>query len=149
MHNHIIPNSLPHTGTISAYVVEKKSTTNAFLGYIEKILGKDEIPCKDVVVRLCEHSRNFLANSGTTDSIIGYSKTDEYGKVMFKGLDPNKSYSVLPISNHYKYGTEKGTFGGSLLSVAKDGNLEINQPFIQRPIAIQMFSNSTLKPRSK
>ena len=144
LHNHIIPNSLPHTGTISAYVVEKKSTTNAFLGYIEKILGKDEIPCKDVVVRLCEHCRNFLANSGTTDSIIGYSKTDEYGKVMFKGLDPNKSYSVLPISNHYKYGTEKGTFGGSLLSVAKDGNLEINQPFIQRPIAIQMFSNSTL-----
>lgn len=142
--NHKIPNSLPHTGTITAYVVEKKATTNAFLSYIDKILGKDEMPCKDVGVRLCEHSRNFIANSGTTDSIIGYSKTDENGKVTFKGLDPNKSYSVLPISNRYKYGTEKGTFGGSLLSVAKDGNLEINNPFIQRPIAIQMFSNSTL-----
>lgn len=116
MLNHKIPNSLQHTGTITAYVVEKKATTNAFLSYIDKILGKDEMPCKDVVVRLCEHSRNFLANSGTTDSIIGYSKTDEYGKVTFKGLDPNKSYSVIPISNRYKYGTEKGTLGGSLLS---------------------------------
>lgn len=142
--NHIIPNPLLQTGTISANVVEKKVTTNVFLGYIEKILGKDEIPCKDVVVRLCEHSRNFLVDSGTTDSIIGYSKTDKNGKVTFKGLDPNKSYSVLPISSQYKYGNEKGTFGGNLLSVAKDGNLKINQPFIQRPITIQMFSNSTL-----
>lgn len=142
--NHIIPNPLLQTGTISANVVEKKVTTNVFLCYIEKILGKDEIPCKDVVVRLCEHSRNFLVDSGTTDSIIGYSKTDKNGKVTFKGLDPNKSYSVLPISSQYKYGNEKGTFGGNLLSVAKDGNLKINQPFIQRPITIQMFSNSTL-----
>lgn len=142
--NHIIPNPLLQTGTISANVVEKKVTTNVFLGYIEKILGKDEIPCKDVVVRLCEHSRNFLVDSETTDSIIGYSKTDKNGKVTFKWLDPNKSYSVLPISSQYKYGNEKGTFGGNLLSVAKDGNLKINQPFIQRPITIQMFSNSTL-----
>ena len=142
--NHIIPNPLLQTGTISANVVEKKVTTNVFLGYIEKILGKDEIPCKDVVVRLCEHSRNFLVDSETTDSIIGYSKTDKNGKFTFKGLDPNKSYSVLPISSRYKYGNEKGTFGGNLLSVAKDGNLKINQPFIQRPITVQMFSNSTL-----
>ena len=37
--NHIIPNPLLQTGTISANVVEKKVTTNVFLGYIEKILG--------------------------------------------------------------------------------------------------------------
>ena len=136
-------------GSICAYVFERKDYSNAFSEIIDKITKKDKIPCEGVTVRLSEHGFDHLANSGVTDSIIGYAKTDTDGKIVFRGLDPQKSYSILPISDKFNYGYAKGTLGGSLSSLAKDGNLKIESPFIQRPLTIPMFSYSVLNKMKK
>lgn len=149
LNNLMTPYVTSSLGSICAYVVERKEPSNVILGIIDKIVGNDEIPCKDVTVRLCEHSFDYLANSGDPDSIIGYAKTDNSGKVVFSGLDLQKSYSILPISDKYNYGSSKGTLGGNLSSVAVDGNLKIKHPFIQRPITIPMFSYSVLNKMKK
>ena len=81
-------------------------------GLIARLLNKKATRCKDVVVRLSEQYIDSLNNP--LRKTIAYLKTDADGCVIFKGLNPNSSYSVLPITSGYEYGSPKGTIGGNL-----------------------------------
>lgn len=130
-------------GKIIAKVIRKPESSNKIKELFNKLTKKDAIPCEGVAVKLCEHTYDSLTSS-VIDTIVGYKLTNKDGVVEFSGLELNKSYSVLPVSSEYTYGNAKGTFGGNLGSVAKDGVLELKYPFIERPITVQMLSNSTL-----
>ena len=141
--------SQKQNGIIRATVVENREPKGRFDEIVNRLLKKEYIPCEGVVVRLSEHSDKFISSLGGPDSIIGYKKTNKDGNVIFSGLDLKKSYSVLPISVKYQYGSAKGTFGGSLDSVSTNGMLIFKQPFIQRPITLPLFSNSVLNKIKK
>ena len=136
-------NKSSSNGKIIAKVIRKTESSNKIKELLNKLTKKDAIPCNGVAVKLCEHSYDSLTSS-VIDTIVGYKLTNKDGVVEFCGLELNKSYSVLPVSSVYTYGNAKGTFGGNLGSVAKDGVLELKYPFIERPVTVQMFSNSTL-----
>lgn len=141
--------SQKQNGIIRATVVENRESKDSFDEIVSRLLKKNHIPCEGVVVRLSEHSDKFMSSLGSPDSIIGYKKTNKDGEVVFSGLDLKKSYSVLPLSDKYQYGSAKGTFGGSLESVSNNGLLIFKQPFIQRPITLPLFSNSVLNKIKK
>ena len=97
-----------HSGTIEVYVNRPLPKANP----LQKLLKKDNVACQGVAVRLSKH---FLDSVGQPDmEILAYAQTDEMGAATFAGLDPNISYSVLPIQDGYEYGTPKGTIGGPL-----------------------------------
>ncbi len=127
-------------GRITAIVTEKDSTAN----FIKQILHIDKKPCKDVIVRLSVHYLDSThVNLKAEDSVLCYAKTDKNGVATFTNLDPNKSYSVLPIKRGYEYGSPKGTIGGNL---AKSGdNNSISCPFTQQEHKIRLFDATTLK----
>ena len=81
-------------------------------GLISKLLNKKPARCAGVVVRLSEQYIDSLNNP--LRKTIAYLKTDNNGCVVFEGLNPNSSYSVLPITPDYEYGSPKGTIGGNL-----------------------------------
>ena len=127
-------------GRITAIVTEKDSTAN----FIKQMLHIDKKPCKDVIVRLSVHYLDSThVNLKAEDSVLCYAKTDKNGVATFTNLDPNKSYSVLPIKRGYEYGSPKGTIGGNL---AKSGdNNSISCPFTQQEHKIRLFDATTLK----
>lgn len=110
-------------------------------GNIAKLLGRDENPCADVVVRLEKHYIDTLGKTGT--EVLAYAKTDASGMVSFNGLPLYDSYSVIPIKEGYEYGSSKGTTGGTLEQVGDDGHLECS--FIENVHSIKAFSTLTLK----
>ena len=122
---------------------------------IEEIEDSGETrKCANVVVRLSEQYLDSLNNSKRRT--IAYLKTNEQGKVSFRGLNPNLSYSVLPIKDGFEYGTSKGTIGGNL-SVAIDNQRDLmdklfrrnkntlNCSFTQHEHKIRIFDALTLK----
>ena len=120
--------------------------------------SKETRGCANVVVRLSEQSIyiDSLDNYKSKRRTIAYLKTNDKGEVSFNGLDPNLSYSVLPIKDGFEYGTSKGTIGGNL-SVAinkqrslKDKLLGRNKntlicSFTQQEHKIRIFDAQTLK----
>lgn len=124
------------------------------VAFLNRLRGKDEVSCNGVVVRLSEQYIDSLNISKR--KTIGYAITDAEGKCVFNGLDPNLSYSVLPIRKGFEYGTSKGTIGGNL-SVAinkqrslKDKLLGRNKntllcSFTQQEHKIRIFDAQTLK----
>lgn len=109
-------------------------------GFFHKIFGDQEKPVEGVIVRLSVHSVDSLINP--TSEVLSYLKTGSNGQVVFDGLNPNLSYSVLPIRKGYEYGPSKGTVGGNLSSVAKDGLLECS--FVEDVQTIRLFDAETL-----
>ncbi len=113
-------------------------------------------PCPNVVVRLSEQYLDSLDNYKSKRRTIAFLKTDENGKASFNGLDPNLSYSVLPIKESYEYGMPKGTIGGNL-SVAIDNQHSLKDKlfggdkntllcsFTQQEHKIRIFDEHTLK----
>lgn len=111
-------------------------------GFLGKLLGGGNIKCKDVVVRL---SRQYLDSLNVSQrETLGWAKTDAEGKVVFSGLDPNFSYSVLPIKKGFEYGSSKGTYGGNLAEYTEDA-LSATFSFEQLEHRIRVFDASTLK----
>ena len=74
--------------------------------------NKKPARCAGVVVRLSEQYIDSLNNP--LRKTIAYLKTDNNGCVVFEGLNPNSSYSVLPITLGYEFGSPKGSIGGNL-----------------------------------
>lgn len=99
--------------------------------------------CPHTVVRLSEHFLDSLKNNRSESRIVCYLKTGTDGKVVFKGLNPNLSYSVLPIRQGYEYGPSQGTIGGTLLKCNKSGELSFN--FTEKKHTVRLFDESTLK----
>lgn len=105
---------------------------------------KETRKCANVVVRLSEQSIyiDSLDNYKSKRKTIAYLKTNNTGEVSFIGLDPNLSYSVLPIQDGFEYGTSKGTIGGNL---AQYDNATLNCSFTQQEHKIRIFDAQTLK----
>lgn len=114
-------------GMISIKVNCKKDKDS--LDFLDRLRGKDVIPCDGVVVRLSKQYIDSLNKSAR--ETIGYAITDAEGKCVFNGLDPNLSYSVLPIREGFEYGTSKGTIGGNL-SFAIDNQRSLKDKIFRR-----------------
>lgn len=135
-------------GSINVSVIERLENSGMF--------SKSTKPCANIVVRLSEQYIDSLGNYKSKRRTIAYLKTNDKGEVSFNGLDPNLSYSVLPIKDGFEYGTSKGTIGGNL-SVAinkqrslKDKLLRRNKntllcSFTQQEHKIRIFDAQTLK----
>lgn len=135
-------------GSINVSVIERLENAG--------MLSKGTKPCANIVVRLSEQYIDSLDNYKSKRRTIAYLKTNDKGEVSFNGLNPNLSYSVLPIKDGFEYGTSKGTIGGNL-SVAinkqrslKDKLLGRNKntllcSFTQQEHKIRIFDAQTLK----
>lgn len=135
-------------GSINVSVIERLENSGMF--------SKSTKPCANIIVRLSEQYIDSLDNYKSKRRTIAYLKTNDKGEVSFNGLNPNLSYSVLPIKDGFEYGTSKGTIGGNL-SVAinkqrslKDKLLGRNKntllcSFTQQEHKIRIFDAQTLK----
>lgn len=121
-------------GSINVSVIEKIENSGVF--------SKNTKPCANIVVRLSEQYIDSLDNYKSKRRTISYLKTNDKGLVSFKGLNPNLSYSVLPIKEGFEYGTTKGTIGANL---AQYDNATLNCSFIQQEHKIRIFDTLTLK----
>lgn len=106
------------------------------------LFSKETKTCANVTVRLSEQYIDSLDNYKSKRKTVAYLKTNEQGKVSFSGLNPNLSYSVLPIKEGFEYGTTKGTLGGNL---AQYENATLNCSFTQQEHKIRIFDALTLK----
>lgn len=121
-------------GSINVSVIERLENAGMF--------SKSTKPCANIVVRLSEQYIDSLDNCKSKRRTIAYLKTNDKGEVSFNGLDPNLSYSVLPIQDGFEYGTSKGTIGGNL---AQYDNAKLNCSFTQQEHKIRIFDAQTLK----
>lgn len=85
------------------------------------------------------------------DSIIACAYTDSKGIAVFKGLNPEFSYSVLPVQNGYAFGGEKGTYKGALKYYSSglfyklfhfDSSTSFS--FSRTRLAVELFNSNTL-----
>lgn len=121
-------------GSINVSVIERLENAGMF--------SKSTKPCANIVVRLSEQYIDSLDNYKSKRRTIAYLKTNDKGEVSFNGLNPNHSYSVLPIKDGFEYGTTKGTIGGNL---AQYDNATLNCSFTQQEHKIRIFDAQTLK----
>lgn len=124
-----------YDGEISVFVYCKDENAS----WLSKIFRMDKKPCKDVYVRLKEHTYNDTIKAVLED-YKAILKTDENGCVVFRGLNKDASYSVLPINIGYKYGNAKGTVRTTLKDY-DDAHFE----FLQLPITIPLFHSQTIR----
>ena len=106
---------------------------------VQLYLKKDTL-CRDLsnaVVRLNEYWVDSLNQAH--DSVIGFAKTDSLGVAIFKGLDRNKAYSVLPIKKGFEYGQTKG------IPLHHFEDDEYTFRFEQLEHRIQMIDDATIK----
>lgn len=127
-----------HQGELCVRVQQKEEGA----GVVKRLLGLETSDCTGVWVRLSEEYLDSLNNMAPSRATLAYLKTDEDGEVVFSGLDTAKSYSVLPICKGFEYGTSKGTLGGTLHEVGKDGKHECT--FTQKEHRLRLFDESTL-----
>lgn len=116
---------------IDVRVTEKDSLA----GYFSKLFKRDNKAVEGVLVLIRAHERNG-------DSIIGYAATDRNGEVVFKGLNGDLSYSVLPVERGYEFGQPKGTIAGSMREKSKNGKLVCE--FTKQEHKVTLFSSNTL-----
>ena len=128
-------------GKGSIIVTVKKNRPETEINWWDRLWRKTLEPASNVLVRLDEH---MLDSTGVaTYTTLTYAMTDNEGKAIFSELKPESSYSVLPIKNHYEFGTAKGTIQGSLGKVNKDAIAEYS--FTMQPHLIRLFSSQTLQ----
>lgn len=121
-------------GSINVSVIERLENAGMFSESTKR--------CANIVVRLSEQYIDSLDNYKSKRRTIAYLKTNDKGEVSFNGLDPNLSYSVLPIHDGFEYGTTKGTIGGNL---SQYDNATLNCSFTQQEHKIRIFDAQTLK----
>ena len=133
--------------SIVVSVTEKDSSA----GFVASMLHTDKRAVDSVMVALRQHRvltipSDSAAGVAAKDTVINeplaYAFTGKDGTVVFKGLDGESSYSVLPVSMGYEFGSAKGTVGGSLKETSDDGLLELQ--FTRKELRVPLFSNSTL-----
>lgn len=85
------------------------------------------------------------------DSIIACAYTDNKGVAVFEGLNPEYSYSVLPVQNGYAFGGEKGTYKGPLKYYSSGLFKKIFHCdsrtafyFSRTSLAVELFNSNTL-----
>lgn len=128
----LVPNQ---SGSINISVIENIAKKRLLSGSSTK-------DCANIVVRLSEQYIDSLDNYKSKRRTLAYLKTNDKGEVSFNGLNPNLSYSVLPIQDGFEYGTPKGTIGGNL---AQYDNATLKCSFTQQEHKIRIFDAQTLK----
>ena len=116
---------------ITVKVQEFDSTAN----FILKKLDKNLKVVPNVLVQIKQHYYDSL--NVAREMILGYATTDNNGIAIFKGLNPDGYYSVLPIKQGFEYGNSKGTTKGNLAQSNK------NFTFIQREHALTPLDTHT------
>lgn len=124
-------------GEIKVYVFKKQEDASPLF----KILKRDKMPCSGVMVRLKEHHYDE-ATKTLSEIPIAILRTNEDGYVIFKGLNEEASYSVLPINVGYKYGSAKGTTKATLKDYNK-GKMEVS--FQQSPMTIPLLESKIIR----
>lgn len=128
-----------HSGTIEVTVLQEKENSGIF----DRLFKRTHTPCQDVIVRLSQESVVDSLDQLTPQRVtLAFLKTDNKGEVVFKGLDPSISYSVLPIKENFEYGSSQGTIGGNLATY-KDNKLTCN--FTQQEHKLRLFDAPTLR----
>lgn len=112
------------SGDVIKVIVKKRSEKSSIFPMGPK-------PCVDIVVRLSEQYIDSLDNYKPKRRTLAYLKTNKKGEVTFKELNPNLSYSVLPMKDGFEYGTSKGTIGGNL-SVAINNQRTLKDKLLGR-----------------
>lgn len=123
-------------GTITVNVVKKDESA----GTLAQMMHSDKIPRQGVLVRLQEHVADSIGTS--EERTIAWAKTDSQGNVTFAGLNPESSYSVLPIGQGMEYGTAKGTTLGSLRESGH--NNAASYSFIEDTQKVRLFTPAEL-----
>lgn len=108
-----------------------------------RVTVKDSEAPAGILVRLSEHFLDSLDQNAASRSTLAFLRTDSLGQVTFGGLDPERSYSVLPIREGYEYGTSRGTVGGTLAETAPKGELRCT--FTEQEHRIRLFDLPTLR----
>ena len=80
-----------------------------------RILNKNTKTVPDVLVQITEHYYDSISNPNAI--ILGYAMTDKNGIAVFKGLNAEGYYSVIPVRKGFEYGNSKGTTQGNLGSM--------------------------------
>ncbi len=128
-----------HSGQINVVVCAKNENESSLVSKIKSMLGR-EARVESVLVRLTEYGWDTLNGAPTYTRY--YARTNGDGEAVFAGLNPSKSYSVLPIKEGKEYGSEKGTVGGSLEECG-DAN-QLNCKFYEEEFCVGLFSNQQL-----
>jgi len=136
------PGSRKENCEITVKVQEFDSTANWLL----KKMDKNLIAVPNVLIQIKEHHYDSISNA--QEIIIGYAMTNEKGIAVFKGLNADGYYSVLPIKQGFEYGKSQGTIKGDLqTTIAKSFfdkiksifDNETNFTFTQREHSISPF----------
>lgn len=129
------------TGTMVVHVYEEVSRGSI----LDKIgFPRKKENCEDVTVRLME----YYVDSVEHADVVGYAKTNNEGRAIFRGLDRSRGYSVLPIKKGYEYGSSKGIVQGNFDRYKLFGRFVENKfvfEFRQREHRIQMIDNATIE----
>lgn len=108
---------------------------------LRRFFRLDRVPAPGILVRLDTH---WFGTSGTPMSrTLGYARTDWAGRVQFAGLDPDASYSVLPVHPDMTFGRALGTLSGSLSATDRDSR--VSYTFTSRTRSLRLFTPDTLR----
>jgi cell division protein FtsW (lipid II flippase)/cell division protein FtsI/penicillin-binding protein 2 len=127
--------------------VYQKPETGRLPKILKKLHLKKDAPVTDGVwVQLKEYWQitpdSLQINEHTEyDSIVAYAKTNSQGKTIFKGLQSNKYYSVLPIKKNHEYGAAQGTSAATQEKGFKEQ--KNNFVFTENEHQIKIFDSST------
>lgn len=125
-------------GTESITVIVKQRKTKEEMDCLDEITRNTNKPVEDVLIRLDIHQLDSTLHDNVMT--LGYAMTDHQGKAVFQGLDPQSSYSVIPVRNGYEFGSPKGTTQGSLAAAIEDGDGAAEYSFVMQPHTIRLFS---------
>ena len=130
-------------GPAITVMVTCSDTVGGLRGLWNKLTGRSMKPVAGVPVRLTEHIAgerdefdNSTAELVSRDTVIAWTVTGEDGKAVFR-VEEGKYYSVLPVSEGYEYGREKGTDGGPLGAGGETYH------FVQRELKLTPLSSTS------
>lgn len=130
-------------GEESITVTVKQKKTEAEKRWFDELLRKTDKPVAGVLVRLDTHQLDSTLHDNVMT--LGYTMTDSQGKALFQGLDPQASYSVIPVKNGFEFGSPKGTTQGSLVAAIEDGDGKAEYGFVMQPHTIRLFSPQVIQ----
>lgn len=104
-----------------------------------RVLDQDKNPVEGVLVKFRQHFLSSVLSDPDSIEIMPphyFGTTNAKGYVVFKGLDDEGSYSVLPVRKWFEYGYAQGTVTGRL-------GKNMRYTFTEKPHQIRIFSPAT------
>lgn len=126
-------------------VVSRADSAGGVTKLINKLTGRSRYPVEGVLVRLKEHtmvmenpndSDEMMSNFAAADTVVAWAKTDSKG-VAWLPVQKGHYYSVVPVTENFDYGREKGTTKSEIVKPVTEFS------FVQKDIKLPVFSSST------